>query len=88
MTAAIVASPARPNRFYGFVEIDLVRPVKSFDAILSAVIMGLERTNGTKLMLTLEIEAEASNEFADADVGIIQDNARQLKFKPDSIGFE
>ena len=27
------------RRFYGSVEIDMVRPVKSFDAILNAVVM-------------------------------------------------
>jgi hypothetical protein len=33
----------------------MVRPVKSFDAILNAVVMELQRTNGAKIKLTLEI---------------------------------
>jgi hypothetical protein len=37
--------------------------------------------------MTLEIEAEAAGGFADADVGIIRDNAKQLKFKAGSAGF-
>jgi uncharacterized protein len=79
--------PALPHRFYGSVEIDMVRPVKSFDAILNAVVMELQKTQGTKVKLTLEIEAEAPNGFSDSDVGVVRDNARQLKFKPESTDF-
>ncbi len=66
----------------------MVRPVKSFDTILNAVVMELQRTHGAKVKLTLEIEAEASDGFADSEVGVVRDNARQLKFKPESTGFE
>ncbi|HWP25930.1 MAG TPA: hypothetical protein VNL39_06270 [Xanthobacteraceae bacterium] len=38
------AESGKPRRFYGSVEIDMVRPVKSFDAILNAVVMELQRT--------------------------------------------
>ena len=58
--------PRNPRRFYGSVEIDMVRPVKAFDAILNAVVMELQRTQGTKVKLTLEIEAEAAGGFARA----------------------
>ena len=66
----------------------MVRPVKSFDAILNAVVMELQRTQGAKVKLTLEIEAEASEGFAIAEVGVVRDNARQLKFNPELTGFE
>ena len=66
----------------------MVRPVKSFDAILNAVVMELQRTKGAKVRLTLEIEADAEGGFAENDVGIVRDNARQLKFTPGSTGFE
>jgi hypothetical protein len=66
----------------------MVRPVKAFDAIPNAVIMELQRTNGAKVKLTLEIEAQAPDGFAEADVGVVRDNARQLKFKAESTGFE
>ncbi len=87
------ASPApssnqKPRRFFGSVEIDMVRPVKAFDAILSAVVMELQRTKGAKVKLTLEIEADAEDGFSDADIGVVRDNARQLKFKAESTGFE
>jgi hypothetical protein len=80
--------PGKPRRFYGSVEIDMVRPVKSFDAILNAVVMELRRTNGAQVKLTLEIEAESSNGFPETDVSVVRDNARQLKFKAESTGFE
>ena len=88
--AGASAEPAsrNPRRFYGSVEIDMVRPVKSFDAIFNAVVMELQRTQGAKVKQTLEIAAEASGGFADADVGVVRDNARQLKFKAESTGFE
>ena len=81
-------APGKPRRFYGSVELDMVRPVKSFDAILNAVVMELQRTHGAKVKLTLEIEAEASDGFAEGEVSVVRDNARQLKFKSESTGFE
>jgi hypothetical protein len=72
----------------GSVEIDMVRPVKSFDAILNAVVMELLRTQGAKVKLTLEVDAEAPGGFSNADIGVVRDNARQLKFKAESTGFE
>jgi len=82
------AAPRKPRRFYGSVELDMVRPVKSFDAILNAVVMELQRTHGAKLKLTLEIEAETSDGFDEGEVSVVRDNARQLKFKSESTGFE
>lgn len=80
--------PKRPRRFYGSVELDMLRPVKAFDAILNAVVMELQRTKGAKVKLTLEVEATAEDGFAEQDLGVVRDNAKQLKFKPESTGFE
>lgn len=82
------AASANPRRFFGSVEIDMVRPVKSFDAILNAVVMELQRTQGAKVKLTLEIEAEAPGGFPAGEVSVVRDNAKQLKFKAESTGFE
>jgi hypothetical protein len=87
ITAGPTPSP-QPRRFFGSVEIDMVRPVKAFDAILNAVVVELQRSKGTKVKLTLEIEADAEEGFSDADLGVVRDNARQLKFKTESTGFE
>jgi hypothetical protein len=66
----------------------MVRPVKSFETVLNAVILELQRTHGAKVRVSLEIEAEADGGFDDVDIGVVRDNARQLKFKPESTGFE
>jgi uncharacterized protein len=78
----------KPRRFYGTVELDMVRPVKAFDAVLNAVVMELQRTQGAKVKITLEIEAEAEAGFEEADIGVVRDNARQLKFRSESTGFD
>jgi hypothetical protein len=38
--------------------------------------------------LTLEIAAEAPAGFAEGDIRVVRDNARHLKFKAESTGFE
>jgi hypothetical protein len=48
----------------------------------------LRRNPAAKVKLTLEIEAESPAGFDDADIGVVRDNARQLRFKADSTGFE
>lgn len=78
----------KPRRFFGSVELDMVRPVKAFDAILNAVVAELQRTPGAKVRLSLEIEAEAPAGFPDSEVSVVRDNAKQLKFKAESTGFE
>ena len=79
--------PRRPRRFYGSVELDMARPVKAFDAVLNAVVMELQRTPGTNVKLPLEIEGEAAQGFADEEISVVRDNARQLKFRPGATGF-
>ena len=78
----------KPRRFYGSVDIDMVRPVKSFDTIFNVVVMELQRAPGAKVTLTLDVRAEAQNGFSESDVAVVRDNARQLKFKAESTGFE
>ena len=82
------SAPNKPRRFFGTVDLDMIRPVKAFDAILNAVVMELQRTPGAKVRITVEIEADAEPGFEEADIGVVRDNARQLKFRPDSTGFE
>ena len=81
------ATVSKPTRFFGAVEIDPSRPVKSFEQILTAVVTELQRTPGAKVRMLLEVEAEAETGFDDADVGVVRDNARQLRFKSESTGF-
>lgn len=79
---------SKPTRFYGSVELDPTRPIPPLERIFNAVVLELQRNASAKVKLTLEIEAEAPDGFEDADIGVVRDNARQLKFKPDSTGFE
>lgn len=78
----------KPRRFYGTVDLDMVRPMKAFDGVFNAVVMELQRTPGAKVKITIEIEAEADGGFEESDIGVVRDNARQLKFRSDSTGFE
>ncbi|TIX43843.1 MAG: ATP-binding protein [Mesorhizobium sp.] len=77
----------RPRRFFGVVEIDPSRPIRSFESIVNSVVAELQRQPGTRVTLTLDIEARSEAGFPDDDVEIIRDNAKQLKFKGDSTGF-
>jgi hypothetical protein len=61
--------------------------VKGFETIVNSVILELQRTPGARVKITIEIEAEASSGFNDADVGVVRDNTKQLKFTPGSTGF-
>ncbi len=82
------AKPGRPKRFYGTVEIDMMRPIRAFESIINSVVSELQRTPGAKVKVTVEIEATAPDGFPEEDVGVVRDNARQLKFKAESTGFE
>jgi hypothetical protein len=82
------SSPGRPHRFFGSVEIDAQRPIKAFEAVILNVIEQLQRTNGTKVTITLDIQAACDAGFSADDVSVVRDNARQLKFKSESTSFE
>jgi uncharacterized protein len=66
----------------------MLRPVSSFEAILNAAVVELQRTKDAKVRVTLDIEATAEEGFSEAEIGVVRDNAPQLKFKADSTGFE
>lgn len=82
------AKPTGPKRFYGSVDIDMVRPIKAIETILEAVVMQLQHAPGTQVRVTLDIEAVSTDGFSDVDVSVVRDNAKQLKFKAESTGFE
>lgn len=87
-TSPVPLPNRKPRRFFGTVEIDTVRPIKSFETIVNAVVAELQRHPGTKVTLTLDIQASRDEGFDEDDVGVIRDNTRQLKFRADSTGFE
>jgi hypothetical protein len=80
--------PKKPKRFYGSIDLDTMRPVKAFEAVVNAVVLELQRNPGAKVKLTLEVEAEAADGFEADDVAVVRDNAKQLRFRADATGFE
>lgn len=77
----------QPRRFFGVVEIDPSRPIRSFESIVNSVVSELQRRSGVRVTLTLDIEGVSDAGFPDEDIDVIRDNAKQLKFKADSTGF-
>jgi hypothetical protein len=51
------------------------------------VLAELQRTRGTTIKLTLEIEAEAPTGFDENDASVVRDNAKALKFRDGPTGF-
>jgi hypothetical protein len=78
---------AKKTTFQGIVEIDAERPIKSFDAIMNAVVYELQRNPNAKVRLNLSIEAMNTDGFNDDDIGVVRDNAKSLKFKLNGDGF-
>ena len=74
---------ARPTRFFGSVEIDASRPIKSLEWIVTAVVEQLQRTHGTKVRL--EFEAEAPARLDENDVCIVW-GPRQAAEVPGGVG--
>lgn len=44
--------------------------------------MELERTNGARVKLILEIEGEAPEEVDESEISVVRDNAKQLERFP------
>ena len=83
-----VGTPAatRPKRFYGRVTLDSARVGRDASQIADEVISHLSGLIGTKVTVTLEIEAEVPSGAPDHVVRTVTENSRTLKFT--SQGFE
>ena len=77
---------AGPKRFHGSVEIDTIRAAKAVGQIAEEVVSHLAGLVGSKVELTLEIEAEIPDGAPEHVVRTVTENARTLLFK--SHGFE
>ncbi len=75
-----------PTRFYASVELDPVRLNRDFGKVADEVVSHLTGLLGTKVSITVEIEATADEPFPDSTVRTISENAKTLKFK--THGFE
>jgi len=80
------SSPVKPKRFHGSVDLDQERVGRDAGRIAEEVISHLTGLVGSKVRVTLEIEAEVPDGAPDAVVRTVTENARTLKFT--SHGFE
>lgn len=80
-------APKVMRRFVGVIDLDPQRPIPVVQRVVENVIAELQRTRGATIKLTLEIEAEAANGFAESDASVVRDNAKTLKFREGSTGF-
>ncbi|HZZ61311.1 MAG TPA: hypothetical protein VFE63_09075, partial [Roseiarcus sp.] len=58
-----LAPPRRPRRFYAKVALDPNRPTPQVSNIAQSILAELDRVRGTKITLTLDIDAETSSGF-------------------------
>lgn len=87
--AAATQTPAalHKTRFQGSVELDPERPIKSFEAVVNAMVYELQRDPKTRVRLSLTISADNADGFSGDDIGVVRDNARNMKFHLDGDGF-
>ena len=78
--------PTRPKRFHGSVELDATRIGRDAGQIGEEVISHLSGLVGSKVKVTLEIEADIPSGVTDNIVRTVTENSRTLKFN--DHGFE
>ena len=79
-TKTAPAGPALPTRYYGRVKLDSARWAKTAADVAEAIVSQLERTDGAKLSITIEVEAESPQGFDDRVQRTVTENATTLKF--------
>ena len=84
------APPKRPpKRFFASIDIDPDRAGLEVAHIMDGLLVELTRTGGSSLRLILELEGTATEQGYPEDVvDTIKANARDLKLKDESFGFE
>jgi hypothetical protein len=76
----------RPHRFYAKVTLDPSRPTPQVSNIAQSILSELDRARGTRLTLTLDIDAETPDGFPEDVESIVRDNAASLRIT--DFGFE
>ena len=85
-SAGVPDAPRRPRRFYAKVSLDPKRPTPLVSNIAQAILSELERVRGAKIVVTLDIDAEAADGFPEDVESVVRDNARDLRLA--DFGFE
>jgi hypothetical protein len=76
----------RPRRFYAKIALDPNRPTPQVSNIAQSTLSELDRVRGTKLKLTLDIDAETTEGFPEDVESVVRDNAASLRIT--DYGFE
>ena len=84
--AAPVGAPRRPRRFYAKIALDPNRPTPQVSNIAQSILSELDRVRGTKMTVTLDIDAETADGFPDDVESVVRDNAASLRIT--DFGFE
>jgi len=83
---ALPVVQAKPNRFYGSVQLDATRLGRDAGRVAEEVISHLAGLQGAKAEITLEIDVNVPDGVPENVVRTVTENCRTLKFK--SQGFE
>jgi predicted AAA+ superfamily ATPase len=78
--------PPRPRRFYAKVTLDPNRPTAQVSNIAQSILSELDRVRGTRLTLTLDIDAQTADGFPEDVESVVRDNAASLRIT--DFGFE
>ncbi len=70
----------KPKRFIGVVQLDSLRGLAKAGQVFESVVHELDRTPGTKLRITLEVQAESADGFPEDVEAVVTDNAGTLGF--------
>jgi predicted AAA+ superfamily ATPase len=76
----------RPRRFYAKIALDPNRPTPQVSNIAQSILSELDRVRGTRMKLTLDIDAETADGFPEDIESVVRDNAASLRIT--DFGFE
>jgi hypothetical protein len=76
----------RPRRFYAKVTLDPNRPTPQVSNVAQSILSELDRVRGTKISVTLDIDAETPDGFPNDVESVVRDNATSLRIT--DFGFE
>jgi hypothetical protein len=71
--------PHRPRRLYPKVTLDPNRPTPQVSNIAQSILSELDRARGTRITMTLDIDAETLDGFPKDVEDIVRDNAANLR---------
>jgi hypothetical protein len=80
------ADRTRPRRFYAKITLDPNRPTPQVSNIAQSILSELDRVRGTRMTLTLDIDAQTADGFPEDIESVVRDNAASLRIT--DFGFE